>query len=101
MPWVERMNTKMQEMKYSNWIAQETRSKPANGIKLEICNLQVTIMCLLHYQNLTISVEHSATTTNAQKPMEQQQKIFRFSFLFDQSLYIQQKINHDFNLGTK
>ena len=55
------------EMKSSNWIAQETRSQAANGNKLEICNLQDQATCLLHFQNLMISVELSATTTNSPK----------------------------------
>ena len=63
MPWVDLMKTTIPEMKSSNWIAQETRSQAANGKKLEICNLQDLGMCLLHYQILMTSVEHSATTT--------------------------------------
>ena len=65
MPWVERMKTTMKELKSSNWIAQETRSQAANGNKLEICNLQDVATCLLHFQNLMISVEHSAKTTKS------------------------------------
>ena len=64
MPWVE-MIGRIAEMKYSSWIAQETRSQAANGNKLEICNWQNIPTCLLHYQNHMISVEHSAPTTNS------------------------------------
>ena len=66
MPWVEEM-AGMKEMKYFNWIAQENRSQAANGNKLEICNLRDLSTCLLHCQNLMISVERSATTTNFPK----------------------------------
>ena len=47
------------ETKSSNWIAPETRSKAADGNKLEICNLNDLTLCLLHYQNLMISVKCS------------------------------------------
>ena len=67
MPWVEVMKTGIAEMKSSNLIAQETRSQAANGNKLEICNLQETVKCLLHYQNLMMSVKCSATTTKSPK----------------------------------
>ena len=67
MPWVERMKTTITKMKSSNWIAQETRSQAANGNKLEICNLQEMPTCLLHYQNLMMSVKCSATLTNPPK----------------------------------
>ena len=60
MPWVERMVI-MKIMKSSNWIAQETRSKAANGNKLEICNLKDLTTCLLQSQNLMISVKCRAT----------------------------------------
>ena len=77
MPWVDQMKVvgTITEMKSFNWIAQETRSQAAIGKKLEICNLQDIAMCLLHFQNLMISVEHSATTTKSPKPMEQQKNI--------------------------
>merc|ERR1712062_698886 len=64
------------DRKSSNWIAQETRSQAANGKKLEICNLQDIAMCLLHFQNLMISVECSASTTK-----QTLQKAFPFFFL--------------------
>ena len=67
MPWVDRITTIMTELKSSNLIAQETRSQAAVGKKLEICNLEDSNTCLLHYQNRMISVEHSATTNNSPK----------------------------------
>ena len=60
MPWVALMVLSI-ELKSSNWIAQETRSQAAVGKKLGICNLQELGTCLLHYQNLMISVECRAT----------------------------------------
>ena len=63
MPWVDENPAVITEMKSSNLIAWETRSQAANGNKLEICNLQDQPTCLLHYQNLMMSVEHSATRT--------------------------------------
>ena len=60
MPWVDGMVLST-EMKSFNWIAQETRSQAANGNKLEICKFQDIATCLLHYQNLMISVECRAT----------------------------------------
>ena len=85
MPWVVcRLIT---EMKSSDWIARETRSQAANGNKLEICNSQDTTTCLLHYQNLMISVETNATTTNFPKTNGITKKYF--DLIFDQPLYIQ------------
>ena len=55
MPWVDGM-VAIIEMKSSNWIAPEARSQAANGNKLEICKLPELDTCLLHYQNLMISV---------------------------------------------
>ena len=90
MPWVDKIVATMTELKSSNWIAQETRSQAANGNKLEICNLQDLTTCLLHYQNRMISVEHSAATKNSPKSNGATKKNTLISFLFDQSLYIQQ-----------
>ena len=60
------------EMKSSNWIAPETRSKAVNGNKLEICNLKDLTLCLWHYQNLMISVKCS----------EQIKTLLSYSLLF-------------------
>ena len=93
MPWVEleQMNLmNFTEMKSSNLIAQETRSQAANGNKLGICNLQERATCLLHYQNLMMSVEYSATrtTTNSPKTNGTTKIYCDLLFFFDQSLYI-------------
>ena len=71
------MKTKIPEQS-SNWIAQETRSQAAVGKKLEICNLQEVATYLLHYQKLMTSVEHSATTTNSPKILDQHKSILIF-----------------------
>ena len=66
MLWVDTIVV-VAELKFSKWIAKETRSQAAIGKKLEICNLQDIAMCLLHFQNLMISVECSASTKTLQQ----------------------------------
>ena len=70
MLWVDKMKTTIPELKSSNWIAQETRSQAANGNKLEICNFQDLIMCLLQYQKLM----KSAKQPQPPPPQQQQQQ---------------------------
>ena len=69
MPWLDGLKgiAEIAEMRSFNWIAQEAKTKPANGKKLETCKILDMGTCLLHYQNLMMSVEHSATTTNSPK----------------------------------
>ena len=69
MPWLDGLKgiAEIAEMRSFNWIAQEAKTKPANGKKLETYNILDMGRCLLHYQNLMMSVGHSATTTNSPK----------------------------------
>ena len=61
MPWLDGLKgiAEIAEMRSFNWIAQEAKTKPANGKKLETCKILDMGTCLLHYQNLMISVKCS------------------------------------------
>ena len=87
MPWLDGLKgiAEIAEMRSFNWIAQEAKTKPANGKKLETCNLLDMGTCLLHYQNLMMSVEHSATTTNSPKTNRRKKNILIY-ISFDHSL---------------